>query len=84
MLLSPRSKKRTLGEGKLPGFSTSKINISLIIVIHEPLVLTSPGFLLKMQNSGFTSVSLNENSRGKGPGFYISVILPMNLGTCKV
>lgn len=62
--------RETLGEGRLPGYSMSKINISLISVIHGPLVLTSPGFLLKIQNPGFTPVSLNENSRGKGPGSY--------------
>lgn len=71
MLLYPRPRRKTLREGRLPGFSTSKINISLISVIHGPVVLISPDFWLKMQNLGFTPISLNENYKGKGPGSYM-------------
>lgn len=72
MFMSPGPKRKRdigLGEGRLPAFSMSKINISLISVIHGPLALTSPGFLLKMQNPGSTPVSLTQNFRGKGPRF---------------
>lgn len=42
-LLDPRERGIGLGKGRHPGFSRSKISISLISVIRGPFVLTSPG-----------------------------------------